>query len=30
MLLQNGYKKAAAIKGGLEAWQKAGGKIVKS
>ena len=29
LLLQNGFKKAAAIKGGLSAWEKAGGKMVR-
>jgi hypothetical protein len=28
-LLQNGYKKAVAVKGGLGAWEKAGGKVVR-
>jgi rhodanese-related sulfurtransferase len=27
--VQKGFKKAAAIKGGLDAWEKAGGKVVR-
>lgn len=29
ILLENGYTKVAAVKGGLNAWEKAGGKIVR-
>jgi hypothetical protein len=29
LLLQNGYKRAAAVRGGLDAWEKAGGRIVR-
>jgi hypothetical protein len=28
-LMQNGYKKVGALRGGLGAWEKAGGKVVK-
>jgi rhodanese-related sulfurtransferase len=29
ILRQNGFTKVAAVKGGLDAWEKAGGKVVR-